>query len=62
METGSRAARAAWLMLLGAAGVPATLLWDFSWESTIGVERFFAPPHSATYLAIAGATCAALQR
>jgi hypothetical protein len=60
METGSRAARAAWLMLLGAAGVPATLLWDFSWESTIGVERFFAPPHSATYLALALATCAAL--
>jgi len=52
--------RAAWLMLLGAAGIPAALVWDFSWESTIGVERFFAPPHSATYLAIALATSGAL--
>ena len=51
--------RPAWVMLLGAAGVPASLLWDFSWESTIGVDRLLAPPHVATYLAIALATAGA---
>ncbi len=52
--------RSAKLMLLGAAGVPASLLWDFSWESTIGVDRFFAPPHVATYAAVWLAACGAL--
>jgi len=51
---------AAWLMLLGALAVPVTLLWDFAWESTIGVELFFAPPHSATDLAVALACAGAL--
>ncbi len=43
----------AWLMLLGTLGVPASLLWDFSFESTIGIDLFFSPPHVATYLAVA---------
>ena len=40
------------LLLLGAAAVPLTLLWDLAWESTIGVDRFFGPPHAANYLAV----------
>jgi len=46
------AGRSAWLMLLGSAALPATLFWDFSFESTIGVDRFFAAPHVATDLAV----------
>jgi hypothetical protein len=49
------------LLLLGAIGVPLTLLWDFAWESTIGVDRFFGPPHAANYLAVALAGGAALR-
>src|SRR6476660_3224613 len=41
-----------WLMLLGAAGIPLSLVWDYSWECTIGVDLFWGPPHSATYLAV----------
>jgi len=48
-------------LLLGAIAVPLTLLWDFSWESTIGVDRFFGPPHAANYLAVALAGGAALR-
>ncbi len=55
----AHANRNAWWMLLGAAAVPASLLWDFSWESTVGVDRFFAPPHVATYLAVALAAAGA---
>ena len=55
----AHANRNAWLMLLAAWGVPASLLCDFSWESTIGVDRFFAPPHVATYLAVALAAAGA---
>lgn len=40
-------------LLAGAAlAVPASLLWDFSWESTVGVDLTFAPPHLALYLAL----------
>jgi hypothetical protein len=46
-------------MLLGAWGVPVSLLCDFSWEATIGVDRFFAPAHVATYLAVALAAAGA---
>ena len=49
-----------WLMLLAAAGVPLSLLWDFSWESTVGIDLVEAPPHVATYLAIAVAGLTAL--
>jgi hypothetical protein len=47
------------LLLLAAVAVPLTLFWDFSWESTIGVDRFFGPPHAANYLAVAVAAIAA---
>lgn len=56
----AHADRNAWLMLLGSWGVPASLYGDYSWESTIGVDRFFAPPHVATDLALALAAAAAL--
>ena len=48
---------AAWLLLFAAAGIPLSLLWDFSWESTVGIDLVWAPPHVATYLsnAICGA-------
>lgn len=47
------------LLLLSAVAVPLTLFWDVSWESTIGVDRFFGPPHAANYLAVAAAAIAA---
>lgn len=47
-------------LLCAAAGVPLSLLWDFSWESTIGVDLVWSPPHVANYLAIALAAVSAL--
>lgn len=44
--------RALGLLLLAAVGIPASLLWDFSWESTVGIDLAWAPPHVATYLAV----------
>src|SRR6266576_6432502 len=32
--------------------IPVSLLWDFSWESTIGVDRFWSPPHLATHIGV----------
>ncbi len=55
LPTGAR-----WLLLLAAAGLPLSLLWDFSWESTIGIDLVGSPPHVATYLAVALAAGAAL--
>ena len=49
------------LLLAAAIAVPLTLFWDFSWESTIGVDRFFGPPHAANYLAVAAAAAAAFR-
>jgi hypothetical protein len=49
------------LLLLGALAVPLTLIWDFAWESTIGVDAFFGPPHAANYAAVAVACAAALR-
>ncbi|MFI5317925.1 MAG: hypothetical protein ACHQ6T_19675 [Myxococcota bacterium] len=49
------------MLLLGAICIPLTLLWDFAWESTIGVDRILGPPHAANYLAVALAFAAALQ-
>jgi hypothetical protein len=40
------------LMLLGAAGIPLSLIWDYSWECTIGVDLFWGPPHTAIYMAV----------
>jgi hypothetical protein len=48
------------VLLLAAIAVPLTLFWDFSWESTIGVDAFFGPPHAANYAAVALAVAAAL--
>ncbi len=31
--------------------IPLSLYWDFSWESSIGVDRFWSPPHLAAHLA-----------
>jgi len=46
------------LLLLAAAGIPISLLWDFSWESTVGIDLVWSAAHTATYLAVAlaGAT------
>ena len=44
---------AGWLLLLAAAGIPSSLLWDFSWESTVGIDLVWAPAHVATYLSVA---------
>ena len=52
--------RAAWLLWLAAAGIPLSLLWDFSWESTVGIDRVWAPAHVANYLAVALAGAGAL--
>ena len=49
------------LLLLGALAVPLTLIWDFAWESTIGVDSFLGPPHAANYAAVALACAAALR-
>ncbi len=40
-----------WL-LAGSTLIPVSLVWDFSWESTIGVDRFWSPPHVATHLGV----------
>lgn len=53
---------AVWLLLLAAAVLLASLLWDFSWESTVGIDRVWAPAHTAGYLAVALAGGTALVR
>ena len=49
-----------YLLLFAAAGIPLSLLWDFSWESSIGIDLVWAPPHTATYVAVAVAGFVAL--
>src|SRR5438045_480873 len=49
----SSGGKAFWLMLVGAVGIPLSLIWDYSWECTIGVDQVWAPAHVATYLAVA---------
>jgi hypothetical protein len=44
------------LLFAAALALPVSLFWDFSWESTVGIDKFFAPPHVLTYVAIALAT------
>src|SRR5215467_6657063 len=41
-----------WLMLAGSAGIPFSLIWDYSWECTIGVDLFWGPPHTAIYISV----------
>ena len=48
-----------WLLLLGAAGIPASLLWDFAWESTIGIDLAGSPPHVSLYASVTLAALAA---
>ena len=47
-------------LLLAAAAVPVSLLWDYAWETTVGIDRVWAPPHAATYAAMLLAAGAAL--
>ena len=49
-----------WLLLAAGAGVPLALLWDYSWESTVGIDRVWSPPHVAIFAAVvcAGVTAA----
>ena len=49
-----------WASVLASAAIPLSLLWDFSWESTVGIDRIWAAPHTANYLAIALAAVFAL--
>lgn len=46
--------------LLAAVGIPLSLLWDFSWESTVGIDRVWTAPHAMNYAAIALAGTSAL--
>lgn len=39
-----------WWSAIAATLVPVSLIWDYSWESTIGVDRLWSPPHLATHL------------
>lgn len=48
------------VLLLAALGVPISLLWDFSWESTVGIDSVWAPAHVATYVSVAAAGLSAL--
>ena len=49
-----------WLLRAAVFALPVSLLWDFSWESTVGVDRFFSPPHVLTFAAMALAMAGAL--
>jgi hypothetical protein len=48
------------LLLAGVAAVSAGLLWDFSWESTIGADPFWAPAHATMHIGTILAGLAAL--
>ena len=49
-----------WLLLAAALCVVASLLWDFAWESTVGVDLVWNGPHMMTYLGVVSAAVAAL--
>lgn len=40
------------LLLLAAVAVPLSLLWDYSWEATVGIDYLWAAPHSMGYAAV----------
>lgn len=48
------------LLVASAAAVPLTLLWDFSWESSIGIDLPWSPPHTALFISMMLAGLAAL--
>lgn len=37
---------------IACTALPVSLIWDFSWESSIGVDQFWSPPHVATHVAV----------
>src|SRR5437867_8607787 len=41
-----------WWATISATLIPVSLIWDFSWESSIGVDRFWSPPHLATHIGV----------
>ena len=41
-----------WWVTFAATLIPVSLIWDFSWESTIGIDRFWSPPHLATHIGV----------
>jgi hypothetical protein len=47
------------LLASAAVAVPGTLLWDYAWESTIGIDRVWSPPHVGIYAAVTLAALAA---
>jgi hypothetical protein len=59
-STHGRISAACSALVLAALAIPASLLWDFSWESTVGIDPVWSPPHVAVYLAIGFAAFAAL--
>lgn len=44
-----------WGLCASAAAIPLSLLWDYSWESTVGIDNVWAGPHVAGYLAVTAA-------
>ncbi|HEV7401611.1 MAG TPA: hypothetical protein VGO11_01745 [Chthoniobacteraceae bacterium] len=42
-----------WGLCTTAAAIPLSLLWDFSWEATVGIDNVWAAPHLTGYLAVA---------
>src|SRR5262245_14953119 len=48
-----------WMLLAAVVAVPVTLLWDYAWESTVGIDLVWSPPHAANYAAMAVAGLAA---
>lgn len=51
---------ATFLLRCAAASMVLSLLWDYSWESTVGIDLAWSPPHVATYLAVVVAAMSAL--
>jgi hypothetical protein len=41
-----------WLATLAASLLPVSLIWDYSWESTVGVDRIWSPPHLTTHIGV----------
>ncbi len=46
-------ARWEWLLLAASGAVPVSLLWDYSWESTVGIDLVWGGPHILTYIGVA---------
>lgn len=41
-----------WWGALAATLIPVSLIWDYSWESSIGVDEVWSPPHLATRVGV----------